>query len=85
MNQPNDSQVYESDVKCICCKEPIEGVQKKSSVVILALSYPERWDDDLEGLICNLCFPNIRGALAWMHHGGLRTCTKIPARGVNHD
>lgn len=81
---PVPVETAQSDVKCVCCKEPIEGVEKKSSIVIQALSYPERWDDDLEGLVCNECWRQVRGAHAWLHHANLRTCTKLPGRGVNH-
>lgn len=77
-------EVQSANVRCVCCKEAIEGVEPKSSIVILALSYPERWDDDMEGLLCNECWKQTKGAHAWLHHMNIRTCTKLPGRGPNH-
>lgn len=79
-----NAEIEAQNVRCICCKEVIQGVQPKASLVVLALSYPDRYDDDMEGLLCDECWKNCRGASAWLHHCHIRTCTKLPGRGANH-
>lgn len=72
---PSPSQVDFGVVRCICCKEVIEGVFQ--STLPINLAHPERWDYDLNGLVCDECHGNLKRADAWLKHGtGIKTCTK---------
>lgn len=63
-------------VPCGICTCLIPGVEKKSSALMTALNYPDRWDDDIECLVCDDCRIQARGAKAWLKHGGLPECIK---------
>jgi hypothetical protein len=67
----------EGAVPCGICTIAIPNVEKKSSVLMTALNYPDRWDDDLECLVCDDCRVQARAAKAWLRHADLRQCIKV--------
>ncbi len=72
----NSTLVQPSNVLCGICANLIPGVTAKSSGLMTALNYPERWDDDLEALLCDDCSYQAKAAGAWLKHAQLKTCTK---------
>ena len=69
--------VEQGNVRCGVCKEFIPGVMSKSSLVMTALNYPDRWDDDMEVLLCDDCRTQSIAAKAWLKHADIRTCIKV--------
>jgi hypothetical protein len=72
-----NSAIQDGGVKCGICSNLIPDVIAKSSVVMTALNYPERWDDELESLLCNDCRIQSISAKAWLKHADIRTCIKV--------
>ncbi len=69
--------VEQGNVRCGICQEFIPGVIAKSSMVMTALNYPDKWDDDLECLVDEECQRNAMKVTAWLKHSGLKTCIKV--------
>lgn len=71
------STIQDGGVKCGICSTIIPNVIAKSSVLMTALNYPDRWDDDLETLLCDDCRRQSIGAKAWLRHADMRICIKV--------
>lgn len=68
--------VEQGNVRCGVCGEFIPGVIAKSSAVMTALNYPDKWDDELEVLVDADCQKTMEKAKAWLKHSNIRSCIK---------
>lgn len=73
--------IEQGNVRCGICKEFIPGVFAKSSALMTALNHPDKWDDEIECLVCAECQTSTIKAKAWMKHAGMPTCVKVEGRG----
>jgi hypothetical protein len=64
-------------VPCGICKEIIPDVYAKTSELMTALNYPDKWETEMECLVCNDCRIQARAAKAWLKHAGLHECIKV--------
>lgn len=55
------TETHVGDVKCVCCKETIEGY-------VTGSYFPPgvKFDEDLGGLVCATCATNLVKANAWL-------------------